>query len=130
MQVQGMTVLHVEDNVIDRFIVREAFAEHAPHVRVVMATTAAEAVPLARTEHPDLILLDLHLPDGTGDQLLEVLRRDPRCAHVPVIITSADDREATRWAMARAGAYGYLTKPLDTRNLVALVTGIRAEAIA
>ena len=130
MQVQGMTVLHVEDNVIDRLIVREAFADLAPHVRVVMATTAAEAVPLARTEAPDVILLDLHLPDGTGEQLLSVLRRDPRCSQIPVIITSADDREATRWAMSRAGAYAYLTKPLDISNLVALVTGVRAAAIA
>jgi CheY-like chemotaxis protein len=130
MPTAACTVLHIDDNVIDRMIVREIFAEHAPDVRVVMAGTAAEAMPLARVERPDVILLEAHLPDGSGEQLLARLARDPKVASIPVVVVTADDRDATRRVLHRAGAYGYLTKPVDVAKLLGLIASVRREAAA
>jgi CheY-like chemotaxis protein len=72
---------------------------------------------LARTQIPDLILLDIHLPDLMGDQVLERLKSDPITRDIPVVVLSAD---ATRRQIATSmagGALEYLTKPLDLKQL-------------
>ena len=124
-----VTVLHVEDNAIDRIIVREAFSEH-PEFRLLSASSASEALALAMHDVPSVMLLDLHLGDATGVDVIARFRRDQALAGVPVVILSADDRNATRAAMHQAGAFGYLTKPLDVDKLLNLVASANEENAA
>jgi CheY-like chemotaxis protein len=72
---------------------------------------------LAREHLPDLVLLDLHLPDIGGDEVLRRLRDDPHTASIPVVILSADATPGQIQRLLHAGASEYLTKPLDVRQL-------------
>jgi CheY-like chemotaxis protein len=74
-------------------------------------------VELAREHHPDLILLDLHLPDIPGDRVLAELQEDAETRDIPVIVLSADATREREQLLA-AGAAAYLTKPIDLRRLL------------
>jgi CheY-like chemotaxis protein len=76
---------------------------------------------LARQHQPDLILLDLHLPDMNGHELLQRLRADPDTREIPVAIVSADATTRQIERLEAAGADEYLTKPLDVQRFLALV---------
>jgi CheY-like chemotaxis protein len=68
---------------------------------------------LALVHQPDLILLDRHLPDMPGEEVLDRLRADPRTAGIPVIVISADAMPGRSAALRDAGAVAFLTKPID-----------------
>ena len=82
---------------------------------------------LAGQHHPDLILLDLHLPDMPGEAVLRRLWSSPATADIPVAILSADARPALIERLLGEGVRGFLTKPLDVKELLGLVDGIAAE---
>src|SRR5690606_13674596 len=84
-----------------------------PRWRTIPALQRQLGVGLAREHSPDLMLLDLHLPDITGDEVLRRLRMDERMAHIPVVVITADATLDSQERLQRAGADGYLTKPLD-----------------
>jgi len=84
---------------------------------VLAAATGTEALTKARTESPDVILLDLLLPDFDGLTLCEILRRRSPTREIPVILITAVTSEATRCAAKIAGASSFLGKPLDFENL-------------
>ena len=116
------TVLYIEDNP-SNFRLVERLLSRRPAVTLLHSPKGLAGIELARAHRPDLILLDLHLPDIDGGRVLEQLVSDPRTADVPVIIISAD---ATRGQIARltaAGARAYLTKPLDVRTFLDAVDG-------
>jgi CheY-like chemotaxis protein len=91
-------------------------------------------VELAREHLPDLVLLDLHLPDIPGDEVLRRLRADPRTAAIPIIVVSADATPASVVRLQAAGADAYLTKPLDVDEFLVTVErflpGGGAEVVA
>jgi CheY-like chemotaxis protein len=72
---------------------------------------------LAREHHPDLIVLDLHLPDLPGERVLAELQEDPETRDIPVIVLSADATRE-REQMLVAGASAFLTKPIDLLRLL------------
>ena len=76
---------------------------------------------LARDHAPDLVVVDVHLPDIPGEQVVRTLRNDPRTRAVPVIVTSADATPRQRRRLMAAGANDYLTKPLDVKRFLAAV---------
>jgi CheY-like chemotaxis protein len=76
---------------------------------------------LARDHEPDLILLDLHLPDLGGEEVLAQLREDERTRDIPVVILSADATERTPGPLLDAGARAYMTKPIGVRELLEVV---------
>jgi CheY-like chemotaxis protein len=76
---------------------------------------------LAREHRPDLILLDLHLPDMTGAEVLDLLGEDPATSDIPVVIISADATPGQIQRLLSAGALEYLTKPLDVRRFLDVV---------
>jgi CheY-like chemotaxis protein len=78
----------------------------------------AGAVDSIRALRPALVLLDLHLPDGDGGEVLKALRRDPATRDLPVIVISSDATDLARARLADAGASGFLTKPIDLRRLL------------
>ncbi len=76
---------------------------------------------LARERQPDLIALDLHLPDISGETVLEHLRADPSTVGIPVVVLSADATRRQIDRLLAAGAQAYLTKPLDVQAFLAVV---------
>jgi signal transduction histidine kinase/ActR/RegA family two-component response regulator len=123
-----MTVVHVEDNPSNAELVERIFAQHRP-VRLLSAVQGNRALELVREHHPQLVLLDLHLPDVPGDEVLAQLKADPETASIPVVIISADATQGHVSRLLRAGAAAYLTKPLDVREFLAAVdaaTGVEA----
>ena len=81
-------------------------------------TRSARAAAIDRKPRPDLILLDLHLPDQHGREVLEQLKRDPATAAIPVVVLSADATPAQLEKLLAAGAAAYLTKPIDVESLL------------
>jgi CheY-like chemotaxis protein len=76
------------------------------------------ALELARELHPVLILLDLHLPDMSGEEALRRLKADPETASIPVVVLSADVTPGRIDRILDAGAVGYLSKPVDVPRLI------------
>ena len=87
-------------------------------MRLTVALRGLEALDIARNDPPDLVLLDLHLPDLPGEEVLRMLRRDPRTESVPVVVVSADATPGQVERLRGEGAQEYLTKPLDVRRLL------------
>jgi PAS domain S-box-containing protein len=116
-------VLYVEDTVTNVRLIEEILRRR-PSIELVPALTGRIGLGLARTEPPDLILLDLHLPDLGGDEVLAELKRDERTASVPVVILSADATKALREPLLAAGARAYLTKPIGVARLLELVDAL------
>ena len=113
-----MTVLYVDDNPVNLMLV-QAMLDTVPGVRTLGCMRSPDALDLARRERPDLVLLDIHMPELNGHQVLALLRAEPLTAGVPVVAVSADaDPKAI--ALARAGGFAdYLTKPVDMPALLA-----------
>ena len=85
---------------------------------VMTAATGREALAAVARRKPDLILLDLMLPDIDGFGICEILRRDPRTAAIPVVIITAWATTDARNLGLELGALDYLTKPFSPRELV------------
>jgi DNA-binding response OmpR family regulator len=85
---------------------------------VITAATGREAIGLVENRHPDLILLDLMLPDIDGFGVCEILRRQPETAAIPIIILTAWATPDARNVGLDLGAIDYLTKPFSPRELV------------
>jgi PAS domain S-box-containing protein len=113
-------VLHIEDNLSNVKLVERILAQRAD-VEVVAAMHGRLGLELAHEHQPILILLDLHLPDMDGDQVLQRLRDDPRTASIPVVMVSADATPGQVQRLLAAGATAYLTKPIDVRNLLRIL---------
>jgi CheY-like chemotaxis protein len=114
------TLLYVEDNLANQRLI-EHLLQHRPGIRLLSALQASLGLELAAQHHPDLILLDGHLPDLPGEVVLQRLRADPRTSRIPVVVLSADATESQIRHLRDAGAADYLTKPLDLRRLLALL---------
>ncbi|MEB1529204.1 ATP-binding protein [Xanthomonas sp. WHRI 7945] len=106
------SVLSIEDNPSNQALIR-TLVERRPHWRLHEAATLAQARAQLQQARPDLILLDLHLSDGNGEELLRQLREQPHTAAIPVVVVSADATEATLARVQGENVRAYLTKPLD-----------------
>jgi len=115
-----LTVLYIEDNLPNLELIQGVLT-HRPAVRLISAMQGQLGLDLAREHRPGLILLDLHLPDLPGDEVLRRLRADPRTRGIPVVVISADVTPGQIDRMLGAGVAAYLTKPIDVRRLIELV---------
>jgi CheY-like chemotaxis protein len=114
------TVVYVEDNPANLRLMERIVAQRGD-IRLLTATAGLEGLELVRRHRPDLVLLDLHLPDVDGAEVLRRLQADPATATVPVVMVSADATPGQIERLLAAGAQDYLTKPFDlTRLLEAL----------
>jgi len=111
------TVLYIEDNSANLELV-ERILHRFPSIRVISATRGEQGLELARERRPDLILLDLHLPDIRGHEVLGRLLADPATREIPVIILTADVTGGQAKRLLSAGAHSYLAKPIDRRKLL------------
>jgi|GEM_PF-2310674 len=117
------TLLYVEDNLSNIRLVERILAAR-PAVRLVTALQGRIALDLARRHLPDLVLLDLNLPDVPGIEVLQRLRGEAGLADTPVVVLSADASPGQRRRLEEAGAAEYLTKPLDVRRFLEILDGI------
>ncbi len=115
------SVLYVEDNLSNVRLVQQVL-ERLPNVKLLPAMQGNLGLELARRHLPDLILLDLHLPDVSGEELLARLKDDPATKAIPVVVVSADATPGQIQRLRSAGAAEYLTKPLDVQRLMEVVT--------
>ena len=120
------TLLYVEDNLANLSLVQTILLSR-PSWSTVPALRGRRGVELARERVPDLVLLDLHLPDIPGEEVLRELRADPRTASLPVVVISADATPGRIERLRGAGAQAYLTKPLDVDEFLDVVDGILAR---
>ena len=89
--------------------------------QVITAEDGAAAVEAARRELPDLILMDVVMPNLNGFQATRTIARDPKTSHIPVILVTTKDQETDRvWGM-RQGAKAYVTKPIEDAELTRVI---------
>ena len=112
-------VLVVEDNEKNMKLVRDVLT--AKGFTTLEATTGAQAVELAREHAPQLVLMDIRLPDIDGVEVLGRLRADERTASIPVLALTAQAMEGDRERFRAAGFDDYLAKPVDIVQLVDIV---------
>jgi len=117
---QKRTILYIEDNLSNLTLI-EQMLEERPEIELLTALQGRVGLDLARKHSPDLVLLDLHLPDLPGWEVMSQLKADPSTADIPVVIISADatPRQVTR--LLKGGAVNYLTKPLDVAEFFAVL---------
>jgi len=113
-------VHYIEDNETNA-VVMEGILAQRPQVALKVSTTGLEGLSAIRAHPPSLILLDMHLPDIEGLQLLRMLKDDLATATIPVVVVSADAVAARVKAALDAGAEFYLTKPVNVAELLRLV---------
>ena len=121
----GERVLVVEDNERNMKLFRDVL--EASGYRTLEATTGSLAVELAQRHIPDVVLMDVQLPDLDGVEALRRIRSDARTAYVPVVAVTAQAMDGDRERFLRAGFDAYLPKPVDIRELVRLVRRYGAE---
>jgi PAS domain S-box-containing protein len=115
------TILYIEDNLSNLRLVERVVAR-LPELRLIPAMQGKLGIDLARQHQPDLIILDLHLPDLHGREVLQQLKRHPATAPIPVVVMSADATPGQVELLQTAGAAHYLTKPIDIESLLHILT--------
>jgi two-component system, cell cycle response regulator DivK len=115
----GERILVVEDNEMNMKLFRDVLL--ATGYRTLEATTGDEAVELAAEHSPDLVLMDIQLPDVDGVHALHRLRADERTAAIPVLAVTAQAMRGDREEFLAAGFDGYLSKPVNVRELIGTV---------
>jgi signal transduction histidine kinase/CheY-like chemotaxis protein len=116
-------LLLVEDNLANLKVI-QALLSAREHIELLPAMTGRLGLELAREHRPDLILLDQHLPDVTGAEVLQRLKADPGTRDVPVVVVSADATPGQIGRMLDLGAAEYVTKPLDIPRFLEIVDRI------
>ncbi len=114
------TVLYIEDNLSNIELVQRIF-QATGGVRLLSSLQGGAGIDIALESNPDLILLDLNLPDIDGLGVLRRLRADVRTGDIPVIVITADANPQQRERLLNAGANDFLTKPINVADLVAKV---------
>ena len=121
----GERILIVEDNQLNMKLFRDVL--EATGFRTLEASSGALAVELATQHRPDLVLLDIRLPDIDGVEALARLRSDARTAAIPVVALTAQAMGGDRERFLADGFDGYVSKPVDVGVLVATVSAHLGE---
>jgi len=115
----GPQVLVIEDNEKNMKLLRDVL--QATGYRTLEADSGEVGVELARTHRPSLVLMDVQLPGMSGVEALERLREDEGTAETPVLALTAQAMRGDRERFLDAGFDGYLAKPIDVTELIAIV---------
>lgn len=109
------TILHVEDNADNRLLIRRILT--AEGFEVLEAESAARALQMLQAQTPDMILMDINMPDIDGYMLTARLKSQPGLKHVPIIAITANALKGDRERSLQAGCDGYIQKPIDVDTL-------------
>ncbi len=123
---KARVILYIEDNLSNLRLIQHLLI-HRPEVTVLPAMQGRMGLQLAREHRPNLILLDLHLPDIPGSEVLRRLRELPETREIPVAVISADVTPSQIDHLRAAGAWQYLTKPLDVKKFLALLDEVLTD---
>ena len=115
------TILYIEDNASNIELVEQILLDQRPSIHLVSSTKGAQTVPLSIEYAPELILLDLDLPDMQGLEVIRLLQAEEKTKEIPVVVVSADAMAHQIEKLVKAGAKDYLTKPLDIRAFLQVV---------
>lgn len=126
---QPRTILYIEDNLSNVSFIEDVLS-HRPTVKLLPAMQGRLGLELAREHHPDLVLLDLHLPDIPGLDVLRQLQDDPTTRNIPVVVLSADATPGQIRRLVAAGCRAYLTKPLNVKKLLAVLDDLLQRGAA
>jgi len=116
----GGQIVYVEDNPINALLMQEVIAQR-PDCALHLAVGVRDGIEMIARLRPDLVLVDLHLPDGSGLEVAEWMRTMPVFTRVPVVVVSADSTQAQRDAATVAGARAYLAKPIRLPETLTLI---------
>lgn len=125
-------VLYIEDN-ISNLLLMQHIMNTAPQIELIVAKTGWEGISRAEQEVPDIVLLDLDLPDISGLEVLEQLKANEKLCHIPVLVVSADATKSRITRLLNAGAAGYVVKPFEIRDLLGQISDLdtfRGVAVA
>jgi PAS domain S-box-containing protein len=111
------TLLYIEDNPANIQLV-EQFTARQPDIRFLTAGNGNSGLIISCTEKPDVILLDINLPDMSGFKVLDLLHENPITAHIPVIALSGNNLPMNIQSGLQAGFFRYLTKPIKLNELM------------
>lgn len=112
------TLLYIEDNPANMKLVEQIIAR-CPGIRLLTAVSGTSGIELARTAHPQVILLDINLPDIHGIEVLKILHHDRATSHIPVVALSANAMPHDIETGLKAGFFRYLTKPIKVDEFLA-----------
>ena len=112
------SILQIEDNPSNQRVLQMLVTHQRRGWRLLSAPNARTGMEIARSQLPALIVLDLHLPDLNGEEVLAMLREDRTTKHIPVVMLSADATSRSREQLLEAGAAAYVSKPFDMSNLL------------
>jgi CheY-like chemotaxis protein len=113
-------ILYIEDNLSNLKLVERILERHT-RVELIPAMQGTLGLELARKHHPDLIVLDLHLPDMPGTEVLKRLKADHTTREIPVVVLTADGSKGQSERVTQLGAAAYLTKPLDVPGFLEVI---------
>ena len=119
---QPETLLIAEDDPLLMPLLKATFRNSG--LRVITAGTGTQALDLARTERPDLVLLDVGLPEMNGYEVCRAIKTDPQTAVIRVVMLTARAGAADQRLAAEAGADTYLTKPFSPTGLLDVVRSV------
>ena len=114
------TILVVDDEPNALFVTSQILKDQS--YQVITAENGRDGVSMATENQPDLILMDIVMPDMHGFQAKRKISRATETKHIPVIIVSSKDQETDKVWGERQGAKGYITKPVDKDKLVELIS--------
>ncbi len=106
-------VLYIEDNSSNIDLVTQILLTMRPNVKLITSVYGKETITLAHQHRPNLILLDLNLPDIHGAEVVELLKKEEQIKNIPVVVVSADAMPSQVSNLLAAGVKQYLTKPFD-----------------
>ncbi|MDO8207242.1 MAG: response regulator [Gallionella sp.] len=118
---QQHTLLYVEDNPVNLLLVRELIEEVRPDMRLLSADNGKLGIELARTHLPDVILMDIALPDISGIEAMEILLKDPLTVHIPIVALSANAMPHDVLKGAGAGFFRHICKPFELNELMCVI---------
>jgi twitching motility two-component system response regulator PilH len=116
-------ILIVDDSATNRHYLTEMLKRHGYQCSV--AVTGKEAIEKARAEKPDMILMDVVMPDMDGFQATRTITKDEETKDIPVIICTSKNLETDRVWGLRQGARDYVLKPVDEKDLLKKITALR-----
>jgi CheY-like chemotaxis protein len=117
----GPTVLYIEDSAASIHLISSVLKRGSAG-RLISAMQGNIGLEMARVHTPELILLDLHLPDMSGIQVLNELKADARTSSIPVVVLTADPVSGIEAQVRYAGAAGCLSKPIDVAQFLKTVS--------
>lgn len=114
-------ILYIEDD-LGNIQLMDHLVALFPEISLMPAMQGSMGLEIAKMHSPDLIILDAHLPDVSGKDVLKDLKADEATRHIPVVILTADAADTNREEMQNAGAAGFMTKPLNVEELMRLIS--------